>query len=102
MMAARRAELRLSFVVEEGALAVRRGCGGGMVCEDEGILGRREEKRFMRKLKIILTSISRSQYSRSRANSSAMFVVEAGGMWDEVAASVSVGSSSIPHNDASL
>jgi hypothetical protein len=51
------------------------GCGGGRVWEEEEMLGRREEKRFMRKLKIILTSISRSQYSRSLARSSAMFVV---------------------------
>jgi hypothetical protein len=101
-MAARRAELRLSFVVVEGALAVRMGCGGGKVWGEEEILGRREEKRFIRKLNIILTSISRSQYSRSRASSSAMLVTGAGGMRHEVAASVSVGSSSIPHNDASL
>jgi hypothetical protein len=101
MIAARRAELRLSFVVVEGALVVRMGCGGGKVWGEE-ILGRREEKRFMRKLNIILTSISRSQYSRSRARSSAMLVTGAGGMRDEVAASVSVGSSSMPHNDASL
>jgi hypothetical protein len=67
----------LSFVVGEGALAVRMGCGGGRVWEEE-MLGRREEKRFMRKLKIILTSISRSQYSRSLARSSAMFVVGTG------------------------
>jgi hypothetical protein len=54
------------------------GCGGGRVWEEEEMLGRREEKRFMRKLKIILTSISRSQYSRSLARSSAMFVVGTG------------------------
>jgi hypothetical protein len=102
MMAARRAELRLSFVVVEAELAVRMGCGSGNVWDEEGMLGRLEEKRFMRKLKIILTSMSRSQYSRSRARSSAMFVAGTAGVGDDVAASVSVGSSSIPHNDASL
>ena len=81
MMAARRAELRLlSFVAVEGALAVRMGWGGRTGCEEE-MLGRRDEKRFMRKLKIIFTSISRSQYSRSRARSSAMVVVGTEGLW---------------------
>lgn len=68
-----------------------------------GVLERRDVKRLTRKLNIILTSRSRSQYSRSRAASSAVArAVAVGSGWDVSITSASSGSSSIPHNDASL
>jgi hypothetical protein len=97
MMAARRAEFTPSSVPvadsEEALEALRVG---------EEMLERLEVKRLTRKLKIIFTSSSRSQYSRSRTRSSAILAVVAGGARKESSGSTSAGSSSMPHNDASL
>ena len=85
------------LVVREGgwgALAVC-GCGWWDGGREEMLERREDEKRFMRKLKIIFTSSSRSQYSRSRARSSVMDVSGAG-------FEASGGSSSIPQSEASL
>lgn len=88
----------LLLLAETGdAVDGTRDCGGeALVCRDV--------KRLTKKLKIILTSISRSQYSRSRARSSAVFTVVAGGSTPLMVPWVSKwsGSSSIPHSDASL
>ena len=93
IIAARRADAPSSdaYVDVEGRLA------------GVGVLERRDVKRFTRKLKIILTSRSRSQYSCSRAASSAAARTVAAGSGCEVSiASASSGSSSMPHNEASL